>query len=183
MAHGTLSLPIETERCRLREFSRDDLAAMHAYAAREDVTRFLMWGPNDLPASEKQLSTFLEAAVETPRLVYELALVPRSGGQLIGALCLYLDADRRTAELGFVLHPDFWGRGLVTEAAAALLQSGFSTLNLARIWATCDTRNVASVSVLEKVGMVREETVRGARETPDGLVDEHRYALDAIELT
>lgn len=44
----------------------------------------------------------------------------------------------------------------MTEAVAAILKFGFSELNLHRIWATCDTRNVASARVMEKLGMRRE---------------------------
>ena len=127
---------------------------MHAYASREDATRYLTWGPNDWEESEAQLAAFVEAAEAVPRLIYELALTFRPEGRLIGALCLYLDhhegSPLQSAELGFVLHPDFWGQGLVTEAATALLSCGISDLGLTRIWATCDARNGASVRVLQK---------------------------------
>ncbi len=178
-----LSLPIETERLRLREFSGTDIDAMHAYASLEEATRYLTWGPNDRAASERQLSTFVEAAEAVPRRIYELALTSKADGRLIGALCLYLDrcdtANPQSAELGFVLHPDFWGRGLVTEAAVSLLSCGMSDLGLSRIWATCDVRNQASVRVLQKIGMTLEATVKGARETPDGPTDELRFAVTA----
>ena len=145
---GCLSLPIETERLLLRDFCPTDIDAMHAYACRADVTRYLMWAPNDRQASEAQLGTFIEAAAHAPRLIYELALTTRAHGRLIGAICLYLDdplgSAGQGAELGFVLHPDWWGDGLVTEAASALVSRGMSELGLAHIWATCDTRNLAS---------------------------------------
>lgn len=173
--------PIKTERLCLREFTLEDLESMHGYASREDVTCYLIWGPNDLQASKEQLATFIEAQSETPRLVYELALTLREDDRTIGALCLYLDEDRLGAELGFVLHPDFWGQGLVTEAAAALVAWGFDGLGLERIWATCDTRNHASVRVMDKTRMVREATLRGARETAEGLVDQYRYALGRVD--
>ncbi len=176
---GALLLPIETERLCLRDFRWGDIDALHAYACLEEVTQYLQWGPNDRQTSEGQLSTFVEAAGELPRTIYELALALRDEGRLIGALCLYLDdpaeGATRGAELGFVLHPDFWGQGLATEAAKALLAGGMSQLGLAFVWATCDTRNLASVGVLEKIGMTREETICGVRETADGLVDEYRY--------
>ncbi len=181
MTSQLLSLPIETERLSLREFSSADIDAMHAYASRQDATRYLTWGPNDRQASEAQLSTFLEAADAVPRFVYELALTSRPDGGLIGALCLYLDhregAPLQSAELGFVLHPDFWGQGLVTEAAATLLSRGVSELGLTRIWATCDARNLASIRVLQKIGMTQEASVTGARETADGIADELRFGF------
>lgn len=178
---GALSLPIETERLYLREFCRADVDALHAYASREEVTRYLMWGPNDRQASETQLSTFIEAAAAKPRTIYELALCLKADGRVIGALCLYLDdasdEGQMGAELGFVLHSDFWGQGMATEAAKALLSHGMSELDLAHVWATCDARNLASIGVLEKIGMIRQETVRGARATGDGYIDEHCYVF------
>ncbi len=183
MTAGRLSLPIETERLWLWEFTRADIDAMHAYASREDATRYLTWGPNDWEESEAQLAAFVEAAEAVPRLIYELALTFRPEGRLIGALCLYLDhhegSPLQSAELGFVLHPDFWGQGLVTEAATALLSCGISDLGLTRIWATCDARNGASVRVLQKIGMTLEARVSGARETPDGMADELRFGFTA----
>ncbi|MCE7999247.1 MAG: GNAT family N-acetyltransferase [Rhodobiaceae bacterium] len=180
---SALSLPIETERLCLREFCRSDADALHAYASQEEVTRYLMWGPNDRQASETQLSSFIEAAAAQPRTVYELALSLRADGRVIGALCLYLDdaSDQEPtgAELGFVLHSDFWGQGMATEAAKALLSHGRSELDLAHVWATCDARNQGSIGVLEKIGMFRQETVRGARVTEDGHIDEHRYVFPA----
>jgi len=178
---GALLLPIETERLCLRDFGWADIDDLHSYASLEEATRYLLWGPNDRQESEIQLSTFVDAAVELPRTIYELALILRDDGRLIGALCLYLDDPakdaKQGAELGFVLHPDFWGQGIATEAAKALLTHGMSELGLAHIWATCDTRNLASVCVLEKIGMARAGTIQGTRQTVDGLVDEYRYVF------
>lgn len=180
---GALSLPIETERLCLREFCRSDVDALHAYASRDEVTQYLMWGPNDRQASDTQLSTFIEAAAATPRTIFELALCLKADGRVIGALCLYLDDasddGQMGAELGFVLHSDFWGQGMATEAAKALLSHGLSELDLAHVWATCDARNLGSIGVLEKIGMFRQETVRGARATGDGQIDELRYVFPA----
>ena len=55
-------------------------------------------------------------------------------------------------EIGWHFHPDSWGRGLVTEAARALLARGFA-LGLAEIWAVTDPQNQQSVRVCEKLGM------------------------------
>ncbi|GAA4990977.1 hypothetical protein GCM10025734_18100 [Kitasatospora paranensis] len=53
-----------------------------------------------------------------------------------------------------------WGRGFAAEAAHALLQWAFDTLDLNRVQAEADTRNAASARVLEKIGFVREGTLR-----------------------
>ena len=64
------------------------------------------------------------------------------------------------ADIRYVLHRDYWGRGRAAEAAGLLLQLGFGQLGLSRIWATCDVENRASARVLEKIGMQREGRLR-----------------------
>jgi RimJ/RimL family protein N-acetyltransferase len=59
-------------------------------------------------------------------------------------------------EIGYFLHPDWWGQGFGTEISTALLRFGFQKLHLHRLLATCDPRNTASKRVLEKIGMVYE---------------------------
>jgi len=62
--------------------------------------------------------------------------------------------------LGYCLDDSAWGHGYATEAAHALLQWAFDTLDLNRVQAETDTRNVASARVLEKLGFVRDGTLR-----------------------
>jgi RimJ/RimL family protein N-acetyltransferase len=66
----------------------------------------------------------------------------------------------RSAALGYVLDDAAWGQGYATEAAVALLDWAFDTLDLNRVQAETDTRNLASARVLEKIGFQREGTLR-----------------------
>jgi RimJ/RimL family protein N-acetyltransferase len=68
--------------------------------------------------------------------------------------------DYRSASMGYCLDDAAWGHGYATEAARALLQWAFDTLDLNRVQAETDTRNTASARVLEKLGFVREGTLR-----------------------
>ncbi|MFD4398877.1 GNAT family N-acetyltransferase [Kitasatospora sp. NPDC058478] len=62
--------------------------------------------------------------------------------------------------MGYCLDEAMWGHGFATETATAVLQWAFDALDLNRVQAETDTRNVASARVLEKVGFVREGTLR-----------------------
>ena len=62
--------------------------------------------------------------------------------------------------LGYCLDEPAWGQGFATEAAGTLLQWAFNTLNLNRVQSEADTRNAASDRVLEKLGFLREGTLR-----------------------
>jgi RimJ/RimL family protein N-acetyltransferase len=68
--------------------------------------------------------------------------------------------DFRSAALGYCYGEAAWGQGFATEAARALLTWAFDTLDLNRVQAETDTRNLASANVLEKLGFVREGTLR-----------------------
>lgn len=68
--------------------------------------------------------------------------------------------DYRSASMGYCLDDAAWGHGYATEAGRALLQWAFDTLDLNRVQAETDTRNPASARVLEKLGFVREGTLR-----------------------
>jgi ribosomal-protein-alanine N-acetyltransferase len=62
--------------------------------------------------------------------------------------------------LGYALSRDYWGRGLMAEAAGAMISFGFREMNLNRIEARCIAENTASTRVMEKAGMLCEGTLR-----------------------
>lgn len=62
-------------------------------------------------------------------------------------------AEARIADVGYELDPNFWGVGYATEAATAVLNFGFAELKVHRIWANAVAENIASLRVLEKIGM------------------------------
>jgi len=151
---------LETDRLILRELDLDDFEAVHAYASDPEAVRYMTWGPN----TEQETLDFLEgaraSAAEEPRTGYELAVVTKADGRLVGCIGLHLRSDESTAMLGYCLHPDAWGQGYATEAARGVLGLGFDVLLLHRVWAGCDPDNIASARVLQKVGMSLEGRLR-----------------------
>jgi len=90
-----------------------------------------------------------------------LAIDRGSGDSFLGWIGLTRwNPDYRSASLGYCLLKTAWGHGYATEAGHALLQWGFETLGLNRVQAETDTRNAGSARVLEKLGFVREGTLR-----------------------
>jgi RimJ/RimL family protein N-acetyltransferase len=150
--------PIETERLLLRPFARADHAALLAIHSREDLTRYLYWPPRGPEEVAEVLADKVACAkLEQEGDVLHLAAVLREEGTLVGdILLIWRSFVHRSAEVGFVFHPDHHGRGYATEATAALLRLGFEELGLHRIYGRLDARNAASARVLEKLGMRRE---------------------------
>lgn len=161
MAPGSADIPIQTARLLLRDFETADWEAVQAYACRPEVVRFMPWGPNDEQDSRDYVSRAMAGAAAETRDNFELAVVDRADGCLVGGAGLSVRSQlHRQGFLGYCLHSEVWGRGYATEAAAALVPFGFEQLGLHRITATCDVDNAASARVLEKVGMQREGRLR-----------------------
>lgn len=101
------------------------------------------------------------------------------GGEAAGGIGYFLGTDvhRRSAEIGFWLAEDFWGRGIMTAAVKALAARAFSRHDLARIHAFVFEWNPASMRVLEKCGFSREGLLR-LSVTKDGrTIDQALYSL------
>jgi Acetyltransferase (GNAT) domain len=95
------------------------------------------------------------------------------GDAVIGGVNLRFDLSNHVGEMGYCLARRYWGRGLATEAARAVMDAAFSTYaNLNRIRAMADARNVAPLRVMEKLGMVREGVLRQNRVVRGEFVDE-----------
>jgi [ribosomal protein S5]-alanine N-acetyltransferase len=82
-----------------------------------------------------------------------------------------------------VLHPDYWGKGIATEAGQLLLKFGFEDLQLHRLFATCDPRNKASEKVLKKLDMTLEGVLREIILLKDGWRDSLLFSMLEHEWT
>jgi RimJ/RimL family protein N-acetyltransferase len=150
---------IQTERLVLREFTQEDLDSVQSYASNPNVVRFMVWGPNTRTESKQFIQRKLQEQIVKPRLSYDLAIT--LDGHLIGGGGLTIrDLKNGEAELGYCLNEPFWGKGIGTEFAAAMIGYGFKELNLHRVFAKCDPENHASYRIMEKNGMTREGVLR-----------------------
>ena len=110
------------------------------------------------------LESVIEESHGSPRRQYQLGVELIETADLVGMVRLGLDsAVHRSASLGYGLRSDQWGRGLTTEAAWLIINFGFETLGLHRIWATHHPENLASRRVLDKLGFQEEGRRRDDR--------------------
>ncbi len=157
----TLPTPtLRTARLRLRPFAAADADALFALHSRPHVLRYWdspPWG--ERARAERFIATCWRIAEEGSGARLAIDLV--SSDAFIGWCHLTRwNPDYRSASLGYCLDDSAWGHGYATEAGRALLQWAFDTLDLNRVQAETDTRNAASARVLEKLGFVREGTLR-----------------------
>ena len=173
-----MSFMLTGERVTLRDFTHDDWRAVHAYSTRAEVYRFQPWGPNTPEQTREFVDGVIAQAQRQPRIEYNLAMALAATGEVIGAGSLGIRSrEFGQGEIGYVVRSDYWGRGYGTEAARLLLEFGFTTLGLHRIFATCDPRNLASARVLEKIGMRYEGRLRDTMLIRDGWRDSLIYSL------
>jgi ribosomal-protein-alanine N-acetyltransferase len=174
--------PVRTERLLLRGFTQDDFDDVHAYATDDDVVRYMDWGPNTPMETQAALDRWFEAELLWPRADVNLAIEHVADRKVIGSIRLGIrDEATRTGDVGYSLASAYWRQGLGTEAARAMLRVGFEVLDLRRIWAECDARNVGSYGIMEKLGMRREAHFRQDRPARDGWRDSYLYAILADE--
>jgi RimJ/RimL family protein N-acetyltransferase len=153
-------MEFQTPRLHIREFAPGDEAAVHVYASDREVVRFMVWGPNTPQQTAEFLARKL-APHPDPRWEFELAIVLKAEQKLVGGVGLRIkNAANREGDIGYVLGRRYWNRGIVTEAARAMLEFGFGELGLHRIYATCDAENRGSARVMEKLGMKYEGLMR-----------------------
>ncbi len=149
----------ETERLVLRKFDEGDAAAYYALGSDPAVTRYT--GTGRLTSLEHALQV-LRA---NPLADYQRhgfgrwACVLKASGEVIGFAGLKRLDDLGEVDIGFWLMPAYWGIGLGTEAGRAVLTYGFEHLRIVRIIGLVDPANVASIRVLEKLGMTRAGVV------------------------
>ena len=161
MASMPLPTPtLHTARLRLRPFTDADADAIFALQSNAYVLRYWDSPPWSDPArAGRFLAACRQMADEGTGA--RLAIDRSSDEAFIGWLGLTRwNPDFRSASLGYCYNDATWGRGYATDAARALLRWAFDTLDLNRVQAETDTRNVASARVLEKLGFVREGTLR-----------------------
>ena len=157
-------MELHTPRLTLRPADTTYLHSTHAYAGDLENTRFMMFLPYASLEETAQMLREAEAEWQKPLPERYEFVILREGAH-IGGITLYMQEDRSEAELGWVLHRDYWRRGYVTEAAQALMDFAREQLGVRRIFACCDSENVASYKTMEKLGMLlcKDDGVRTNR--------------------
>lgn len=168
---------LTTDRLCLRQIQPDDAEAMFAILSDEAVMQFYGHEPHRSLYDTHQL-------IEQTQLSYTLHKSIRWGitlkghKQLIGSCSFHhLNASTRRAETGYELHRSFWQQGLMYEAMAALLNYGFTAMELHRVEAIIDIANEASKGLLLKLGFTYEGNLRQRYFFHDHFVDEHYFGL------
>ena len=144
---------LQTERLLLRRMKISDYSDMYEYSRLSIVTKYLLWNEHPDIKYTKDYLTFVQSQYRSGEF-FDWAIVEKATNKMIGT-CGFakLDFENNSAEIGYVINPNYWRRGYATESVKKVIQFGFETLNLHRIEARYIVGNEVSRRVMEKCGM------------------------------
>jgi [ribosomal protein S5]-alanine N-acetyltransferase len=150
---------LETARIILRPFSEDDVDAMAKLFANPDFMRFSL----GVYTERKKTFDFIEKVMGWDRtgIPSLFAVTLRDENAVVGYCGFHHHPEvPGEIEIGYRLHPDYWNRGLITEAARAVRDHAFTNLKLPRLISLVHPDNLPSRRVAEKNGMKIEKEIR-----------------------
>ncbi len=151
---------LRSARLHLREVRPDDAPALFAIHSDPQVMRYWSYPAwTELAQAEQKVADIQRQRREQEILVW--AIADAASDHLIGTSAVFaLDRAQGRAEIGYSLHPHRQRRGLASEALRLILSYLFDDLQLRRVEADADPRNLASCGLLDKLGFVREGLLR-----------------------
>ncbi len=149
---------IETERLILREIMPDDAPAIYRLFSDDQVTRYYDLTTYTALSQAEELVDFFDESFELERAI-RWGLERKSDGALLGT-CGYVWLRQYRGEIGYELHSAHWRQGYMSEAIDAILDFGYTELELNRIEALVMVDNAASVGLLQSLGFTQEGILR-----------------------
>lgn len=175
--HISTAFEIPGSRCVLRPFVESDAGSLARHADDREIWLNLRDGFPHPYTTDDARAYIAHASRQSP--VTSLATVV--DGNAVGGVSLRIgsDIERFSAEIGYWLGREYWGRGIVSEVVRLATRHAFEVLGMKRVFAVPFVRNVASHRVLDRAGYVLEGTMRHSAVKEGALIDQHLYAACA----
>lgn len=156
-----------------------DLNSIHQLHSLPETNEFNTLG---IPKNIDESKTIIEPWIAENKLSniqqYTFAIETKTDKKFIGLFGLKLGNEKfKRGEVWYKIHTDYWKNGYATEALKAVINFGFEDLKLHRIEAGCAVKNIGSIKVLEKVGMIREGRRRQILPLDSGWSDNFEYSI------
>ncbi|PGS56146.1 GNAT family N-acetyltransferase [Bacillus sp. AFS041924] len=169
---------LSTNRTILRELVENDWEQIHQYASQLVVCQFQPWGPNTESDTKEFVQGILVDSKQINRTRFVFAIIEKESNELIGSIEFNIrDEKNKIGEVGYIVHPKYWGMGFASEVGKEIISFGFKNFKLHRLYATCDVRNIASQRVLEKCGLTLEGRMREDLLLRDGWRDTYLFSI------
>ena len=149
--------PLETPRLILRRFRESDLIPSHAYRSDPEIEKYQGWGKFTLEDARRFIANQGEGAPGAPGAHVQIAIELKSTGEMVGDVYIYTpETEPEQARLGYSIATAHQRKGYANEAVTAMLDYMFGPLNKHRVGAGADVGNIASIALMERLGMRRE---------------------------
>jgi RimJ/RimL family protein N-acetyltransferase len=170
---NTVELTLRT--CVVRSWRTSDIEPLAGYANNRKIWLNLRDAfPH--PYTNRDARDYIRLAKQrTPETAFAIAVQDEAIGSI--GFVLHPDVERVSAEIGYWLAEPFWGRGITTEALAAITRHAIDAHRLTRIYAVPFAWNTASCRVLEKAGYVLEARLRRSAIKDGQITDQMQYAF------
>jgi ribosomal-protein-alanine N-acetyltransferase len=148
---------IETDRLILREHCLEDAVTWFELRNNSEVMRYIdRDSPKDIAEVEGYIRGLISGFEQGESMGWAIAL-KNNPTQMIGNIVFWrMDFPNYRAEIGYLLNPSYWRKGLVTEAMTAVISFAFTEMQLHSIEANINPENEASRGILQKLGFVKE---------------------------
>ena len=152
---------IKTNRLLLRRMTNDDAPQLLFLRSDDRVMQYI---GREKTKTVEEAAGFIEkinASVDNNEAIMWGIALAENPGTLIGTICYWnIQKDHYRAEIGYILHPDHWNKGLMKEAIKAVIDHGFNEMKLHSIEGHINPANIVSGIVLERCGFIREAYFR-----------------------
>lgn len=156
-----------------RDLQASDIQGVYELYAHPEVAKYQLWDVATYEETEQFINSVLE---KEEHWIYNV-IINADTDKIIGIVQLIVDNDNKSAEIGFIVHPDFWEQGIASDIATTMVKYGFKVLKLNRIWGSLDARNVAARIVLQNANMKHEAVLREDKAVEDGFRDTLIFAI------
>ncbi|EOS81584.1 hypothetical protein C817_00573 [Dorea sp. 5-2] len=164
-------------KCRIRKWELSDAKDLAAALSNKKVQDNLRDGL-PYPYTEQDGKEFISAmlsADENETFAFAITV----DNMVLGSIGIFRQGNihRQTAELGYYIAEEYWGKGIMTEAVKQICEYVFANSDIIRIYAEPFAYNIASCRVLEKVGFQYEGTLRSNAVKNSKVIDMKMYSL------
>ena len=178
------TLTLKTDRLNLRPISENDINNIHKLHSLPETDMFNTLGiPKSILETEIIVKGWISENNSENNKKYTFTIELNKEEEFIGIIGINLGKEKyRNAEVWFKIDCNYWNKGYATESLKKIIDFGFKNLNLHRIEAGCAIENIGSISVLEKVGMLREAHTRKLLPLKSGWSDNYGYAILSTDI-
>ncbi len=168
---------LETERLTLRQLTLDDTSSQLFLLSDDTVMQYMDAAKcKSIEAAAEKINKINLEISNNQSIIWAISLKGKK--EMIGTVGFWrIHAFHHRGEIGYRLHPDFWRKGIMSEALREVLHYGYETMNLHSVEANVSPKNEASKQLLGKQGFVLEAHFRENYHFEGTFLDSYIYSL------